>query len=130
MIGQVGSWVRIQGLQGAPQLNGLEAKVQSYDEATHLCVGIVRQGSMRYVVELRDGTNKSHGIAPLMSAFRKIKEANLVPHAESKSWWLGCQHRASGSAAQVATAKRDDGDRMGPATQFGRPSEVEIDIDL
>ena len=33
LIGQVGSWVRIQGLQGAPQLNGLEAKVQSYDEA-------------------------------------------------------------------------------------------------
>lgn len=48
---------------------------------------------MRYVVELRDGSNKSHGSACLhLRALRKIKEANLVAFtAESKSWWLGCR---------------------------------------
>ncbi|CAL1137050.1 unnamed protein product [Cladocopium goreaui] len=50
-----GTLVRIQGLQSAPELNGREAKIVNFDEA-----------SSRYVVELPEGSTK------------KIKEINLV----------------------------------------------------
>lgn len=61
----VGSWVRIQGLQSAPELNGREAKIVSFDQAL-----------MRYVVELREG------------GLKKIKESNLAAVAADASTWF------------------------------------------
>eukprot|EP00435_Cladocopium_sp_Y103_P071570 s412_g37.t2 len=68
-----GTWVRIQGLQSAPELNGREAKIVNFDEA-----------SSRYIVELREGPTK------------KIKESNLVL-SPGKSLFERC-----GAAAESA----------------------------
>eukprot|EP00434_Breviolum_minutum_P008905 symbB.v1.2.007852.t1/scaffold448.1/size203282/4 len=79
-----GARVRIEGLQSAPELNGREAKIVNFDEA-----------SARYVVELQEGAT---------IATKKIKEINLVAlpsdaktmfercSALAESTWRNLQH--------------------------------------
>ncbi|CAJ1397685.1 unnamed protein product [Effrenium voratum] len=66
-----GAAVRVYGLQGAPELNGREAVVQSFDEA-----------SGRYIVELSGGGTK------------KIKGANLRLQ-DQNGLWQRCVETAS-----------------------------------